>query len=107
MKLTKMIASVLTGSLCLSVFCCGCTNTRETEETKDNKPVIDELPEDEVLIRSSHKNGAWGYDSSVTYVFSDGNVYSSGESFEGSQDLSAGYADRSGCRIRIRRSVCM
>ena len=80
MKLTKMIASVLTGSLCLSVFCCGCTNTRETE---DNKPVVDELPEDEVLIRSSHKNGAWGYDSSVTYVFSDGNVYSSSESFEG------------------------
>ena len=80
MKLTKMIASVLTGSLCLSVFCCGCTNTRETE---DNKPVVDELPEDEVLIRSSHKNGAWGYDSSVTYVFSDGNVYSSSEYFEG------------------------
>ena len=80
MKLTKMIASVLTGSLCLSVFCCGCTNTRETE---DNKLVIDELPEDEALIRSSHKNGAWGYDSSVTYVFSDGNVYSSSESFEG------------------------
>ena len=83
MKLTKMIASVLTGSLCLSVFCCGCTNTREAEETKDNKPVVDELPEDEVLIRSSHKNGAWGYYSSVTYVFSDGNVYSSSESFEG------------------------
>lgn len=83
MKLTKMIASVLTGSLCLSVFCCGCTNTRETEETKDNKPVVDELPEDEVLIRSSHKNGAWGYHSSVTYVFSDGSVYSSSESFEG------------------------
>lgn len=80
MKLTKMIASVLTGSLCLSVFCCGCTNTRETE---NNKPVVDELPEDEVLIRSSHKNGAWGYDSSVTYVFSDGNVYSSSEYFEG------------------------
>lgn len=80
MKLTKMIASVLTGSLCLSVFCCGCTNTRETEY---NKPVVDELPEDEVLIRSSHKNGAWGYESSVTYVFSDGNVYSSSEYFEG------------------------
>ena len=83
MKLTKMIASVLTGSICLSVFCCGCTNTRETEETKDNKPVVDELPEDEVIIRSSHKNGAWGYHSSVTYVFSDGSVYSSSESFEG------------------------
>lgn len=83
MKLTKMIASVLTGSLCLSVFCCGCTNTRETEETKDNKPVVDELPEDEVLIRSSYKNGAWGYSSSVTYVFSDGSVYSSSEYFEG------------------------
>lgn len=83
MKLTKMIASVLTGSLCLSVFCCGCTNTRETEETKDNKPVVDELPEDEVLIRSSHKNGAWGYSSHVTYVFSDGSVYSSGEYIEG------------------------
>ena len=83
MKLTKIIASVIAGSLCMSAFCCGCTKTKETDETKDTKPVVTELPEDEILIRTGHKNGAWGYSSFVTYVLSDGSVYSSGEYFEG------------------------
>lgn len=83
MKLTKMIASVLTGSLCLSVFCCGCTSNKKPDKTEDTKPVVTELPEDEILIRSVNKNGAWGYSSFVTYVLSDGSVYSSGEYFDG------------------------
>ena len=83
MKLTKIISSVIIGSLCMSVFCCSCKSTKETDETKDTKPVVTELPEDEILIKTGHKNGAWGYSSFVTYVLSDGSVYSSGEYFEG------------------------
>ena len=83
MKLTKMIASVLVGSLCMSVFCCGCTSNKKPDKTEDTKPVVTELPEDEILIRSVNKNGAWGYSSFVTYVLSDGSVYSSGEYFDG------------------------
>lgn len=83
MKLTKIIASVLLGSLCISAFCCGCTSNKKPDETEDTKPVVTELPEDEILIRTGHKNGAWGYSSFVTYVLSDGSVYSSGEYFEG------------------------
>ena len=83
MKLTKIIASVLLGSLCLPILCCGCTNNKKPDETEDTKPVVTELPEDEILIRTGHKNGAWGYSSFVTYVLSDGSVYSSGEYFEG------------------------
>lgn len=83
MKLTKIIASVLVGSLCMSVFCCGCTSNKKPDKTEDTKPVVTELPEDEILIRSVNKNGAWGYSSFVTYVLSDGSVYSSGEYFDG------------------------
>lgn len=84
MKLTKIIASALAGTLLMSVFCCGCSDTKETRKpTDDDKPVVEELPEDEILIMCAYRNEAWGHQSHITFVMSDGNVYSSSEEFEG------------------------
>ena len=85
MKLTGIISSMLAASLCLSVLCCGCTNTNETGHTKDDDgtKTVKKLPEDEVLIISGHHNMAWGYQNSISYVMSDGSVYSSQVFFDG------------------------
>lgn len=88
MKLTGITAMMLTASVFMSMLCCGCTNTRETRTTRDDggKKTVKELPEDEVLIISGHHNAAWGYQSSINYVMSDGSVYSSQEYFDGFPD---------------------
>ncbi len=88
MKLSKTIASVLTASLCMSMFLCGCNSTTETtkkpKDPDETKPVQTEpeLPENELLFISGYDNAAWGHQSSRTFVLSDGRVYSSEESFE-------------------------
>ena len=87
MKLSKILASMLLTSVLMSALCCGCTrttdNTKKPDDDDDGKKVVKELPEDELLIITSSKNGAWGYYSYMTYIMSDGNVYSSTEQFEG------------------------
>lgn len=87
MKLSKILASMLITSVFMSALCCGCTKTAETtkkpDDDDDGRKVVKELPEDELLIVCSSKNGAWGHYSSLTYVMSDGSVYSSREQFEG------------------------
>lgn len=86
MRFTKTIASVLLASIMMSVLCCGCSDTKETtRKPKDDGDVktVRKLPEDEILIISGYRNGAWGYQSSMTFVMSDGCVYSSQEFFDG------------------------
>ena len=89
MRFSKTIASALIASVLMSVLCCGCTGTAETTKKPDDDDdvkTVKKLPEDEILIITDHKNGAWGYQSSMTFVMSDGSVYSSSESFEGYPD---------------------
>lgn len=86
MKSNKVITSVLAMSLCMSFLCCGCADTKKNnrhngDETEEETEV--ELPENEVLVVTGHRNEAWGHHSSLTYILSDGRVYSSNESFEG------------------------
>ncbi|MCR4703943.1 MAG: hypothetical protein K5665_09825 [Saccharofermentans sp.] len=81
MKLTKTVAS----ALIIATLCCGCTKTAETTgKVSDggDKEYDEVLPEDEVLIVCGYRNEAWGHQSSMTYVMSDGKVYSSREEFE-------------------------
>ena len=96
MRFSRTIASVLIASVLMSVLCCGCTGTAETtrkhDDDDDGVKTVKKLPEDEILIITDHKNGAWGYQSSMTFVMSDGSVYSSSESFEG-------YPDRNGSSL--------
>ena len=88
MKFSKIIASTLIGSILMSLFCCGCTDTKSTRKRRDDdddnkKKVVKELPEDEILIICGYQNYAWGSQSRMTFVMSDGNVYSSEEYFDG------------------------
>lgn len=88
MKFAKTIASVLLASVMMSVLCCGCTDTKETRKPRDpdrTRPTktVDELPEDEILLICGHQNYAWGSQSRMTFVMSDGCVYSSEEYFDG------------------------
>ncbi len=94
MKLTRIISSMLVAAVCMSVFCCGCTNTRDTDKRPDGdgRRTVKKLPKDEILIIDSFHNMAWGTSSSLTFVMSDGSVYSSSEYFDG-------YPDRSGSSL--------
>lgn len=88
MKLTKLISSVLLASVCMSVFCCGCTNTKEPAAGPDDggRQTVKRLPKDEVLIIDSYHNAAWGTSSNLSFIVSDGSVYSSSEYFDGFPD---------------------
>lgn len=88
MKLTKPISFLLLTSLCMTAFCCGCSDTKQTRrsDNDDDKPVVTELPEDEVLIIEDHKNSAWNRYSYMSFVMSDGRIYCSEEVFEGYPD---------------------
>ena len=88
MKFSKIIASVLLASVMMSGLCCGCTDTNETKKPRDpdgteSSKTVKELPEDEILIIFGHQNNAWGSQSYMTFVMSDGNIYSSEEYFDG------------------------
>ena len=92
MRKNKLISAGLAATVVMSVLCCGCTKTTETtrkpKDGNDTDIKIDfnyneELPEDETLIITGHRNEAWGHYSYLTFIQSDGSVYVSEESFEG------------------------
>lgn len=88
MKLTKIFSSILLASVFFSMLCCGCTKTVETtvRNEDDGRRTVKKLPKDEVLIIESHHNVAWGTQSSLTFIMSDGSMYSSSEFFDGFPD---------------------
>ena len=86
MKFQKAIATVLCMAVGMSVLCCGCSadnggsgrnrNNRDDEEEEEY-----EVPEDEILVVRRSENEAWGHARSITFIMSDGNVYSSSTNF--------------------------
>lgn len=86
MKFQKAIATVLCMAVGMSVLCCGCSadnggsgrnrNSRDDEEEEEY-----EVPEDEILVVKRSENEAWGHARSITFIMSDGNVYSSSTNF--------------------------
>lgn len=90
MKFPKIPATILLSSVIMSVLCCGCTKTVETTrkpgDDDDDTKIVKELPEDELLVIYDFGNNAWGYHSRMTFVMSDGSVYSSEEMFDGYPD---------------------
>ncbi|MBR3142004.1 MAG: hypothetical protein IKF09_02520 [Clostridiales bacterium] len=109
MKIAKILTTVLISSMLLSVLCCGCTKTTVTTKKPkddDDTKVVKKLPEDEILIICDYGNGAWGYQSSITYVLSDGSIYSSREGFEGFPD-SAGHSLSSDDRLTLLKKYTL
>lgn len=87
MKSMKLPVMILLTSILMSALCCGCgkdtvTTTVKPEDDRETK-TVEKLPEDEILIITEHKNYAEGYQSSITFVMSDGSMYSSKEYFNG------------------------
>ena len=89
MKFQKAIATVLCMAVGMSVLCCSCSadnggsggygrnrNSRDDEEEEEY-----EVPEDEILVVRRSENEAWGHARSITFIMSDGNVYSSSTNF--------------------------
>ncbi len=88
MKSVKLPAMILLMSILMSALCCGCskdpgtTTTGKPDDEHETK-TVEKLPEDELLIIRDYKNYAEGYQSDITFVMSDGSVYSSREYFNG------------------------
>lgn len=104
MKLTRTLATILAGTLCLTALC-SCTSSAgdgsskkdrdKDEETKVTAteassasiPAVTaelcELPEREIIIHTHSDNYAEGYQASDIFVMSDGSVYASDEYFSG------------------------
>lgn len=104
MRLTRTLATILAGTLCLTALC-SCTSSAgdgsskkdrdKDEETKVTAteassasiPAVTaelcELPEREIIIHTHSDNYAEGYQASDIFVMSDGSVYASDEYFSG------------------------
>ena len=91
MRSVKPIAALLLASMTMSLFICGCSkqagtsrkNRDNDEDTDKTKAVEVELPENEIIAVTGYRNEAWGHQSSMILVCSDGSVYYSREEFSG------------------------
>ena len=85
MKFQKLIAAVLCMSLGMSVLCCGCSSdsgkSGRSRNDRDDEEEELELPENEILVVSRSDNEAWGHYRHISFVTSDGSIYTSSVDF--------------------------
>ncbi len=110
MRLTRMLTTILAGTLCMTALC-SCTSAggdgsskKDRDKDKDEETKVTatetssavepgaepavtvdlcELPQGEIIIYKHSDNYAEGYQASDVFVMSDGSVYASEEFFSG------------------------
>ena len=72
-------------SLGMSVLCCGCSSdsgkSGRSRNDRDDEEEELELPENEILVVSRSDNEAWGHYRHISFVTSDGSIYTSSVDF--------------------------